>query len=184
MCVGVFVYSKQISISIQLIKWKEYSSKIVGMGSSAQFPRHRLSLVGIYHDCRGLWERRGSQSEFPFFLSDWIRKSTFSEFFVTFDASFAIILTVFEIHFCFDNNISLMALSRSEFSPDLHLTQLVVLDRILDTFLLSKRIKSLIKANISTAALSTLSLLSCVWLDSGIWLLEWLRKEFKGTPSK
>lgn len=57
-----------------------------------------------------------------------------------------------EIHFCFDNNLFLMALLRSGFSPDLHLTQLVVLDRILDTFLSSNSIKSLIKANISTAA--------------------------------
>lgn len=68
---------------------------------------------------------------------------------------------MFEIHFCFDNNVFVIALIGSEVSPDLHLTQLMVLDRVLDTFLSSNSIKSLIKATISTA-LSTLSLLSCV----------------------
>lgn len=147
------IANTQISILIQLIKWKKYSSNIVCVGSLVQFPKHRLSLVGIYYDYCVLWEKRGEASQNSlFFLSDWIRKSTFWDFFITFDASFAIILTMFEIHFCFDNNIFLMALLRSEFSPDLHLTQLVVLDRILDTFLSSNSIKSLIKANISTAA--------------------------------
>lgn len=106
--------------------------------------------------------KRGSQSEFPFFPSEWIRKNTFWEFFITFDAFFAIILTMFGIHFCFDNNIFLIALLRSEFSADLRLTQLMVLDGLLDTFLSSNSIKSRIKAKISIASLSTLSLLSCV----------------------
>lgn len=68
--------------------------------------------------------KMGSQPEFPFFPSDWIRKVSFVNFASPLMLPLTI-LTMFEVHFCFDKNIFLIALLRSEFSPDLHLTQLM-----------------------------------------------------------
>lgn len=154
MCVEVFVYSKHTDFHIDSVnEMKEIFFKHCLCGFFSTISQTQAIAGGdLLRLLCSLRTRREASQNSLFFLSDWIRKSTFWEFFITFDASFAVLLTMFEIHFCFDNNLFLMALLRSEFSPDLHLTQPVVLDRILDTFLSSNSIKSLIKANISTAA--------------------------------